>query len=232
MKLVKELYINDTPVGLVREHIFLDISTPGRADFTVRSTEPLSGIVQLSIGAAGRNSLVDFFTGFIVRSNTVDGAQQRIFCRELSAVLWSTIPVSIRNASMNDVLGVYARKTGLSFVKLDNAYATTPSPVFQTIANGIHGLDSMGAVFNVPDFIWQQQGDGEIFVGDWNDSRWAGKPFSIDESFFQEVQLDGTKTMQAVPGLRPGVLLNGQYITSLQLKEHFMVVTCEKRLSV
>jgi hypothetical protein len=232
MKLVKNLYINDKPFGLVKEHIYLDVSTPGRADFTVRSPSPLSGIVHLAIGDASRNSLVDFFTGFIEKSNTVDGAQQRIFCRELSAVLWSKLPISIRNASMNDVLGVYARKTGLSFVKGNKEYATTPRPVFQTIANGIHGLDSMGAIFKIPNFIWQQQGNGEIFVGDWNDSRWAGKPFSVDESLFQEVQLDGTKTMQVLPGLRPGVMLNGQYITSLQLKEHFMVVTCEKRLSV
>jgi hypothetical protein len=232
MKLVKKLYINDKPVGLVAEHVYLDISTPGRADFTVRSTAPLSGVVHFAIGDAGSGKLIDFFTGFIVRSNTVDGAQQRIFCRELSAVLWSTIPVSIRNASMSDVLGVYARKTGLSFVKVGKPYATTPCPVFQTIGNGIHGLDSLGNVFNIPNFIWQQQGDGNIFVGDWNDSRWAGKPFSLDESFFQDVQLDGTKTLQVLPGLRPGVMLNGEYITGLQLKEHFMVVTCEKQLSV
>ncbi len=232
MKLVKKLYINDKPAGLVKEHVCLDISTPGRADFTVRSTEPLSGIVHLAIGDASQNSLVDFFTGLIVKSNTVDGAQQRIFCRELSAVLWSTLPVSIRNASLNDVLGIYARKTGLFFVKGNKGYATTPCPVFQTIANGIHGLDSLGTIFKIPNYIWQQQGNGEIFAGDWNDSRWAGKPFSIDESFFQDVQVDGTKTLQALPGLRPGVKLNGQYITSLQLKEHFMVVTCEKQLSV
>jgi len=232
MKLIKELYINDKPAGLVREHVFLDISTPGRADFTVRSASPLSGIVHMVIGDAGRNSRVDFFTGFIVRSATVDGAQQRIFCRELSAVLWATIPVSIRNVSMTDILGVYARKTGLTFVKVGKAYATTPCPVFQTVASGIHGLDSLGKVFNIPNFIWQQQGDGNIFAGAWDDSRWSGKPFSINESFFQDVQLDGTKTLQAVPGLRPGVMLNGQYITSLQLKEHFMVVTCEKQLSV
>jgi hypothetical protein len=232
MKLLKKLYINDQPVGLVKEHIYLDISTPGRADFTVRSGAPLSGIVHFAIGDAGRNSLVDFFTGYIERSNTVDGAQQRLFCRELSAVLWSTIPVSIRNASLNDILGIYSRKTGLSFVKQGKAYATTPCPVFQTIGNGIHGLDSLGNVFKIPNFIWQQQGDGDIFAGDWHDSRWSGKPFAIDESFFQDVQLDGTKTVQALPGLRPGVRLNGEYITSLQLKEHFMVVSCEKRLSV
>ncbi|VFQ46878.1 hypothetical protein [Desulfoluna butyratoxydans] len=229
MKLEKIVMVAGQPVPLVREHVSLDISTPGRADFTVISDKPLSGIVEMAMGDA-RKDPVAFFTGFVVRSHTVDARQQRLFCRELSAVLWGSLPVSIRNASLRDVLGVYARKTGLSFVVPEAGYADTPCPAFQTIANGIHGLDSMGAVFAIPNYIWQQQGDGQVFVGAWEDSRWADKPFTVPETFFQDVQLDGTKTLQAIPGLRPGVQMNGQYITSLQLKEHFMVVTCAKRL--
>jgi hypothetical protein len=232
MKLIKSLTINGAPMGLVREHVCLDMSTPGRADFTVRSPVPLTGIVQLSMRDASQDRMKEFFTGFIDQSHTVDRAQQRIFCRELSAVLWAVLPVSIRHASMKDILGVYSRKTGLSFTVPDKPYGNTPCPAFQTIANGIHGLDSLGAVFGIQDYIWQQQGDGQVYAGSWKDSKWADKPFSVPESLFQDVQVNGTKTMQAVPGLRPGVLLNGQYITSLQLKEHFMVVTCAKRLDV
>lgn len=230
MKLIKEISVNGKSLGLVREHVWLDMSTPGRADFTVRSKESLSGIVQFSIGTA-QGSLTEFFTGFIVNSHTVDAAQQRIFCRELSAILWSILPVSIRNASMRDILGVYARKTGLSFIVSDQGYADMPCPAFQSVGSGIHGLDSLGEIFNVQDYIWQQQGDGQVFVGSWADSKWAGKPFTVPETFFEDVQLTGTKTMQAIPGLRPGVQLNGQYITSLQFKEHVMVIKCEKRLN-
>lgn len=229
MKLEKRLAVNGVPVPLVREHICLDVSTPGRADVTVISDKPLKGVVTMAIGDA-RTNPVDFFTGFVVQSHTVDAKQQRLFCRELSAVLWGSMPVSIRNASLRDVLGVYGRKSGLSFVIPGKPYADTLCPAFQTIGNGIHGLDSLGGVFGIPNYIWQQQGDGQVFVGSWEESRWAGKPFDVPESFFQEVQLDGTKTLQAIPGLRPGVRLNGQYITSLQLKEHFMVVTCAMQL--
>lgn len=233
MRLEKRLFIDGEETGLVSEHVALDLSTPGRADLTVKAAQPLAGLVQLSIGVSGKAGMVDFFTGYVEKSTTVDRAQQRLFCRELSAVLWAVLPVSARHVSMADVLGIYARKTGLSFVEIDAAYATTPRPVFQTVANGVHGMDSLGDVFRVKNYIWQQQGDGKIFAGSWDDSRWAGKPFSINESFFQDVQLDGTKTMQAVPGLRPGVLLNGEYITGLQLRNgHEMVVTCGKRLSV
>jgi hypothetical protein len=231
MKLIKTLTINGTSVGLVKDHVFLDIATPGRADFTVRSAAPLSGIVNLAIADASQGRALDFFTGFIAQSHTVDRAQQRIFCRELSAVLWAVLPISIRNASMTDILNVYARKTGLKFATPAKEYTATPCPMFHSIGTGIHGLDSLGKVFDIENYIWQQQGDGTVYAGAWDDSRWAGKPFTVPERFFQDVQLDGTKTMQAIPGLRPGVLLNGQYITSLQLTEHFMVVTCEKQLS-
>ncbi len=230
MKLVKKLTVNGQEVGLVRDHVWLDISTPGRADFTVRSPKALSGAVQLHIGVAGR-SMIEFFTGFIVRSHTVDKAQQRLFCRELAAVLWKTIPVSIRNASMRDILGVYSRKTGLTFAIPSQNYADTPCPGFQTIANGIHGMDALGDIFGIENYIWQQQGDGRVFAGNWAHSKWADKAVTIPEKYFQEVQLDGTKTVQATPGLRPGVLLNDQYITGLQLFEHFMVVTCATQLN-
>ncbi|WP_419174393.1 hypothetical protein [Desulfosediminicola sp.] len=229
----KSLRINNLEYKLIKEQVLLDLATPGRADFIVKSEKPLAGIVNFSIGISGRTNLVNFFTGYIEKSTMVDYARQRLFCRELSAILWAVLPVSARHVSMNDVLGIYSRKTGLSFVIQNTAYATTPRPVFQTVANGIHSMDSLGDVFRVKNYIWQQQADGRIFAGNWNDSRWADKPFNIDETFFQDVQVDGTKTMQAVPGLRPGVLLNGEYITSLQLKNgHEMVVTCGKLLNV
>lgn len=232
MKLNKTLLINGEPFGLVKDHVFLDLSTPGRASFTVKSKVPLKGLVQFSIGAASGSKMFDFFTGYIERSNTVDGAQQSIFCRELSAVLWQIIPVSIRNCSMTDILGIYNRKTGLSFITGNSEYATTLRPVFQTVGNGIHGMDSMGAVFGISNYIWQQQADGKVFAGDWHDSKWADKPFSIGEHFFEDVQINGAKTVQAVPGLRPGVLLNGEYVNSLEFKDHVMVIKCGKRLDV
>jgi len=231
MKLIKRITVAGTEVGLVREHVWLDVCTPGRADFTVRSSSALSGIVRMSLGVAGRN-LVEYFTGFIVRSSTVDGSQQRIFCRELSAVLQQNLPISARNVSMRDILGIYSRKTGLTFIIPSQEYADTPCHTVQTHGSGIHAMDDLGNIFVITDYIWQQQGDGKVFAGAWADSKWADKSVTVPEKFFQDVQLDGTKTMQAAPGLRPGVKLNDQYITSLQLQEHFMVVSCVTQLNV
>ncbi len=232
MKLSKNIFINDKPYQVVKEEIALDVSTPGRAIFTVASEEKLSGMVHFEIGVAGRGVMVDFFTGFIERCTTVDAKQQKLFCREFTAVLWPVIPVSIRRCSMVDVLNIYSRKTGLQFALPGAEYTRTVKPLFQTAGTGIHGLDSLGAVFGIKNYIWQQQADGKVFAGDWNDSRWSGNDFPVDERFFQDVQPDGTKTLQVIPGLRPGVKMNGEFINSLQLKEHFMVVTCGKELGL
>ena len=231
MKLVKHLTVDGKAVGLVREHVCLDLSTPGRGDFTVRSTGPLQGLVEFSIKDASQDRFTILFTGFVVQSHTVDAAQQRIFCRELSAVLWGNLPVSIRPATLEDVLGIYARETGLEFVTPDAEYTNALVHSFQSVGNGIHGMDALGKVFAVPDYIWQQRIDGKVFVGSWQDSQWANKPFPIPETAFQDVQVNGTKAMQAIPGLRPGVLLNGQYLTRLEFSEHFMVITCETQLN-
>ena len=232
MKLVKSLMVGGVRVGLVRELVWMDLSCPGRADFTVRSEKPLSGFVQMFIGDAGREKATEFFSGYVVKSHTVDRAQQRIFCRELAAILRRIIPVSIRNASLRDILHVYARKTGLEFLVPDEPYAQRRHHCFQEVGSGIHGLDSLGEIFDIPDFVWQQQRGGKIFVGAWEDSRWAQMPFSVPESFFQDVELDGTKTIQAIPGLRPGVRFNDQYLTSLQLDGHYMRIKCENQLNV
>ena len=226
MRIKKHLYVNDQPTPLVRDHTALDLSTPGRADFTVQSRVKLSGIVHFEIGIS---NMVDFFTGYIEKSITVDSKQQRIFCRELTGVLWNTIPISARRVSMADVLAIYARKTGLTFV---SSGGEEPVPVFQTIGNGIHGLDSLGKVFGIDNYIWQQQADGVVYAGPWDQSKWADRDIPIPEELFTDVQLDGSKTIAVVPGLRPGIKVNGEYINSLQFADHSMVITCAKQLNV
>lgn len=229
MKLVKAIYINGKEFHLVRDHVWLDLATPGRADFTIKSEEPLSGIVSFFMRDSGLEPM-EIFTGYIEKSHMVDDLQQRIFCRELTAVLWDIIPVSIKNASLKDILNIFTRKTRLEFNVPQKEYSEIKHHTFQSVGNGIHALDSFGDIFKISNYIWQQQGNGKVYVGAWEDSKWSEREIDLSEKFFQDVQLDGTKTLQALPGLRPGVKLNGLYVNSLQLKEHIMVVKCEKQL--
>ncbi|SHJ72477.1 hypothetical protein ACQ0P8_16240 (plasmid) [Halodesulfovibrio aestuarii] len=231
MKLRKTLTIGGKAAKLVEEDIRLDVASPGRAFFRVRATEALSGIVQFSLGYSSQDKNQLFFSGYIESSHTVDTATQKIFCREMAAALNLRLPISLRHPTLKDVLAAYSDKTGLVFTVPDEPYATTRIPHFHTLGSGYHGMDQLGAVFGIEKYYWQPQPDGTVWVGSWNNSRWATRPVNIDEKVFTGVTAAGAKVLPAIPALRPGVFLNGQYLTSLQLTGHEMVIQCENSLS-
>lgn len=230
MKLRKTLYINNEPVKLVNEDVRLTLRSPGRAIFQVQSTEPLAGHVRLEMGYSTQDRDQVHFIGVIRSSEIVDGQQQRIRCRELTAVLYAPLPVALRHPTLLDVLQWYTDATGLQFVVPDRPYAEKRVPAFYALGDGFHSLSSLGEVFGIEDYMWQQQGDGRVFVGSWKDSRWATRPVSIDEKVFYQVTATGGKKSVVLPQIRPGVLLNGRYVMAVDIKEHEMVTTCNPAL--
>ncbi|MBI9080464.1 MAG: hypothetical protein JEY79_12075 [Pseudodesulfovibrio sp.] len=230
MKLRKTFYINDEQVKLVNEDVRLSLYSPGRAVFQVQHTKPLSGHVRLEVGYSTQDKDQVYFIGVIRDSQTVDNGQQRLRCRELTSVLYTRLPAALRHPTLQDVVQWYTDRTGLTFVVPDKAYAERRVPNFYTLGNGFHGLNSLGAIFGIENYIWQQQGDGSVFVGSWNDSRWATRPVVIPEEQFTKVTATGAKKAAVMPQLRPGAFLNEQYLVNVQLTGHEMVTTCEKKL--
>lgn len=230
MKLNKTLYVNDAPYKLQSEDVVLSLYSPGRAVFQVIADHPLSGTVRFEMGYSVQDEAVAFFNGVIRESVTVDSGQQRLRCRELSCVLYAQLPAALRHPTLRDVVQWYAEQTGLTFIVPERDYAVRRIPSFYTLGDGYQGICSLGALFRVPDYVWFQQGDGSIFVGSWQDSRWAARPVELDEKWFTNVKAAGGKSVPAIPELRPGVLLNGQYLTKVKFEGHEMVVTCEKAL--
>ena len=231
MKIRKQLQVAGKDVALVEEDIRLDLHTPGRAMFRVQAKEALTGLVSFSLGYASADKNLQFFTGYVHRCTAVDSATQWLFCKELAAALDLHLPLSLRHPTIMDVVQAYSTATGLRFVVPERPYANRRVPFFQTLGNGYHGMDSVGDVFGVPDFIWQQEPDGDVFVGSWSDTRWHDRPVKIAEKMFTGVTAAGAKLLPAVPALRPGAMINGQYLTSLQLTGHEMVLQCENSLN-
>lgn len=223
MKLRKKLTVNGEPVGLIEEDVRLAVNSPGRAMFRVRAGAPLSGVVRFDIGYSTQAGDQRFFTGYVEASHTVDGAQQRLMCRELAAGLRAVLPLSLRHPTLKDVLAAYTEATGLVFRVPDRPYADRKAACFQTLGSGCHGMDSLGAVFGIEDALWQQQGDGSVYVGAWKDSRWATRPVTVEETWFSGVTGDGGRKLPALPALRPGVVLNGRRVRTLQFRGHEMV---------
>lgn len=225
MKLHKQLRINGERVTLNTDDVRLHLFNPGRAVFTVVSGEPVSGIVALDVGFDPAH-LQQFFLGYVENSFAIDKKQQRVFCRELNAALSRLVPVSLRNVNLNQVLEAIATETGLAFVTPTAAYTATNIPAFYSLHSGYHCMDSLGQVFQIPQCLWQQQGDGKVFVGSWADSFWAGRTIELPSEWMASTGVANKARIPAVPKLRPGAqLVSGDIVTQVHLDGEHMNIT-------
>ena len=231
MKLIKQVWVNGLPFTLVDDEIRLDLLSPGRASLSVISDKPLSGIVQIDIGYSGRE-VQRYFTGYIETSTQQDAERQMLFCRELTAGLNRYLPVSLRNTNLKDLLKHISEILKLNFIAPDKDYALKRIPFFYHLGGGYMALDACGPVFEIPDFIWQQQGDGSVFVGSWQDSRWASRPVTIPNQWLTDQKQVNQATIPLTPPLRPGIKFNDQYyINAVRIIKEKMEITWSTHLN-
>ncbi|WP_053131114.1 hypothetical protein [Pseudomonas sp. MIACH] len=221
--------INGQLVDLVQHEVRLDLHTPGRARLSVKSQEPQSGLVTLDVGYNDK-PLHRHFVGYVERCTTANSHEQVLFCRELTAVLNYPLPIALRHVDLRAVLIEASRVTGLRFRVPDAPYAKLRTPYFYSLASGIQAMDSLAQVFSIPDFIWHQQGDGEVYVGSWADSYWGARPaLQLPIELFDGYQGNQSAVIAALPGLRPGAMINqGQRITAVTLTDTHMVLKWKK----
>lgn len=232
MKLNKKLTIAEVETPLVDEHIILKYMQPGTAKLQIRSTAApesfLGQAIRFALGWHVQGRLITFFSGFVESATAAGEGLVRLFCRETVAKLDDILPLALRHPTLKDVLAAYTGKTGLAFIVPDRAYAKTRIPAFYTLGQGLHGLQSLGAAFSIPDFFWQVAGDGRIFVGSYEDSAWYGGNSEVPEQFFsgENAGIGGKKSLPAVPAFRPGVILNGAKLQEVSLQGETMGLTC------
>ena len=225
MKLHKILNINGERVELVKDDVRLDLKSPGRATFTIQAQAPVRGLVTLDIGYNER-TLQRHFIGYVERCTAANRVEQVLYCREMAAILAKPLPLNLRHVDLRAVLTEISQHTGLRVRVPEQAYASVKAPFFYSIAAGYQALDSMARVFNIPDFIWQQQGDGEVFVGGWADSFFGVRaPLQLPAELFDGYQGNQSAMIAALPGLRPGASINyGERITSVALVDNQMAI--------
>lgn len=227
MKLYKRFSVEDEEFQIVNEQIRLDIDRPGLAIIQVVADRKLEGKAAYALGWNISPKMTLFFTGEIASSTRVDAKQQRLLIPELSARIDNAAPVALRHPTMRDVIGTYAELTGLEFIVPDKPYSDTKVPAFYGFGSAFHAMRNLGDVFHIDDYVWLTQGDGKIFAGAWADSRWKGKEVDIPESMFTNVSADGSVTMTAAPGIRPGCVVNGRRVVSVRLSGHAMELKCK-----
>lgn len=85
---------------------------------------------------------------------------------------------------------------------------------------------SLDRVFNIPAFIWQQQGDGEMFVDSCADSVFGVRqPLQLPVELFDDYQGNQSAIIAALSGLRPGATItHGERINSVALIDYQMAI--------
>jgi len=228
-RLIKVLTIAGTPVvNLVSVSVQLDLFSTGRASFTVITEQEPAGLVELHLGYQV-DKLTPYFLGVIESKHQANG-RWFLTCRELIGALSFPAPMAIRFATMLDVLNKLA-ELGLEFVYPDQAYLNTPVPAFYHHGDGISVLRQLGQVYQVPDYIFQQRPDGKVYAGSWHDSGWAGTEINDFSEHPLKVKTSTTGEVVAIPKLRPGLKLNGRYITETTLTGNTQVIRWSKTLS-
>ncbi len=225
----KVIRVSGKEFKLINEDVRLHLFNPGVATFTVQSEQKLSGIVHFSLGY-DPDKLQRYFIGFIENSMALDGQQQQLFCRELSATLNRLLPLNLRNVTLNETLEAISQDSGLVFVTPEQDYSNTKAPSFYSMGGGYHCMDSLAKVFSIDQLLWQQQGDGRIYVGSWQHSYWVNKPAEIPSEWQTGFGVANRSRIPVIPKIRPGVLLStGETITQVHLDQNHINLTWSKK---
>lgn len=201
--------------NIVSKTVQLDIASTGRAKFEVVTEQEPSGLVELHLGYT-LDDMVPYFLGVIESKHQANG-RWYLTCRELLGALSFPAPLAIRHPTIKKVLDELT-KLGVEFVIPENAeYLNHIAPAFYHSGTGIEALRQIGKVWGINDFIFQQRPDGKIFVGSWHDSRWSLAAINDFPEHTITAKSSTTGELIAIPKLRPGIKLNGRYITEVTL---------------
>lgn len=223
MKLLKRLTIGSEVRELVDHQIILELSSGGRGIVTVKGSATKGQLISLDIGY--NNQPVRWFTGYITKVTPAGNGTNRLVVRELAGVLAENWPLSIQHPTLKQVVAQLATDTGLGFVLPEQAdYINKPIANFTSQGTGYQLLANLLKAFNVPDGVWYQQQDGQIFVGSYQHSRWANKPVEIPKELSQQ-QTNNSWKLLAMPAMRPGALVNGNKVQQIELQGDSMTLT-------
>lgn len=222
-RFIARAYVDNKKVDMTDHWIVLQSATPGNCQITVNTAVKQFSLVSVDLGWGDMIDKV--FIGYVERVMPAVNGWYTLFCRELSASLALNYSVMLRHPTLKKVLDELSPLTGLEFLVPDNAYAETAIPCFYCDSSGYAMLDNIGRSFRIDDFIWQQQGNGKIYVGSYQDSFWADKPIVVQNSLMTNHQAGRTATIPAAPMIRPNVLANGSRIKTVEFKETQMTIT-------
>lgn len=216
MRTFKILKIDGQEVELQSEHLMLELSNSGRGFVTARIDEDCKGkSVEFELGEF--DHCFKWFSGYVEEEQAAENGYKRLFVRENVGKLEKTLPCSLRHCTLRDVCDFVQSQTGLEIVTPENAYSTTPIPLFTHAGSGYQLLNNLGRSFNIQEYIWFQSADDTVFVGRWGDCKLSKENVEIEELGTLS-QMSNKITIPINAGIRPACLVNGKRITKVILK--------------
>lgn len=226
MRLNRVLTINQVKRQLIDERVLLRLTAPGTAQFTVVVDDAISinQLVSFDLGYSQQASLQRWFIGVTDKVVAVGNKRIKVFCRELSSILSHPLPLNLRHVDLRDVVAEINNITGINFATPDAPYTTTKVANFYNLGSGYLAMAAMARVFNINDYIWQQQ-SGIVYVGSWAHSRWADfENIEIPVNMLDGHNANQSARIAAIPQLRPGMGINGNRLTSVEFAQNHMTL--------
>ncbi|EHM47039.1 hypothetical protein [Yokenella regensburgei] len=228
MKPIKRLYLSGDEVHLADASLVLELSSCGRGFITAETTQDYTGkLVRLDVGYS--DLLLRWFTGYVERSQPAENGFQRLFVRELVGVFDRLWPCSFQHPTLRMVASWLEENSGITVSVPEAGYSDKPIPHFTHSGSGYQLLNNLGKAFGIADYIWYQLPDGGLYVGGAELAMFAGKPVDIPAAFSQGAAGGNSMTLPVIQSLRPGVEMNGERVTRVQLTNDTMAVTWTPR---
>jgi len=229
MKPIKRLYLSTDPIHLVDVNVMLELNACGRGFITAQTDTDYTGkMVRIDIGYDGL--VLRWFTGYVERSQPSENGSQRLFVRELIGVFDKPWPCSFQHPTLRTITDWISEQCGLNVSPPAGAdYADKPIPHFTHSGTGYQLFANLGRAFSIPDYLWYQLPDGDVFIGAAAHSMFAGKPVDIPSEFSQSSAGGNSMTVPLIQSLRPGAEVNGQRLSQVRLENDDMAITWQPR---
>ncbi|EIE9813670.1 hypothetical protein ABTY17_004220 [Salmonella enterica] len=227
MKPVRDLRIDGKPFSVVEENIVLRLNGAGTGFITINDTDdstPLRGkSVDLSIGY--NDQPVRWFSGYVESDSRTGKGLRKLMVREAAAILQYPLNISMQHPTLKQVAKHIEDNTGLRVQLPDADYTTTPIPHMTHNGNGYQLIALLGRAFSIPDYVWYPSVDGIIYVGSFADCRFAKRPVQLPVEITKDDHGANSWTIQTIPVMRPGVVMNGHRINQVQLQGDSMIIS-------
>lgn len=228
MKPINRLYLSGDEVHLVDANLMLELSACGRGFITAETATDYTGkLVRLDVGYT--DLVLRWFTGYVERSQPAQNGYQRLFVRELAGVFDRPWPCSFQHPTLRQIVDYLQAHSGLTFILPQAPYTDKPIPHYTHNGTGYQLLANLGQVFAIEDYIWQQLPDGSVYLGSWAHSLFAGKPVDIPNEFSKSQSAGNAMTLPMIQSLRPGVVVNQQRLTKVNLNNENMTLTWQPK---